>query len=246
MRPPHPQSNWTPYDLSSPIWKAVLGMQTNASPGRRRVRLPNGDCIAEQSIVPPRWRMPLDDLDSATDKAGIVASDLVQLRGLAVRQDETATLPVHTAVLGPELGRRPASYGRLTEDFVGRGAGQKLMLGSGLQTTSPRWGYGRHLRFVDQDGWQSGGLWLGINHERWASAGDTPLWFRSEWSRASAGAAAIAEELGVRRRGRWIPVHLIEGVAHGEVPDGATAKLKSIARLKGAGLPDDQYDGRGD
>ena len=218
--------------------------QTNASPGRRSARLQDADCNAERSVVLTSWRMLLDDLDSATDDAGIVASDLVQLRGLAVRQDETAFLPVHAEDLGPEFGRRLASYCQLTDDLIGRGTGQKWMSISGLQTTSRRWGYGRYFRFVDQVGWQSGDLWLGINHEKWASAGDTPLWFRSEWRQTSASAAAIAEELGVQHSGRWIPIHLIEGVEYEEVLDGATATLKSIARFMGAEIPDGQDDSR--
>ena len=113
------------------------------------------------------WRLLLDDLDAAAGNSGTIASDLVQLRGLAVRQDETSFLPVHAGELGPEFGRRLASYCQLADDLIGRGTGQGWMSISGLKATSQRWGYGRYFRFVGPDGCQSGDLWLGINHEQW-------------------------------------------------------------------------------
>lgn len=56
----------------------------------------------------------------------------------------------------------------------------------------------------------------------------------------------MTKEPGVRHCGRWIPIHLIEGVEYEEVQDGATAKLMSIARSIGAGIPDDHDYGRAD
>lgn len=208
--------------------------QTASSPGRRSARLVDTACDAQRSVVLTSWRLLLDDLDSAAGNAGTIASDLVQLRGLAVRQDETSFLPVHAEDLGPKFGRRLASYCQLVDDLIGRGIGQKWMSVSGLQTTPRRWGYGRYFRFVGPENWRSGDLWLGINHEQWASTGDTPIWFRCEWRQTSASAAAIAEELGVQYSGLWIPVHLLDGVEYDDVLDGATATLKSIALCMGA------------
>ena len=218
----------------------------NSSPGRRSARLRDTNRNAARSVVLTSWRLLLDALDAAAGDSGTIASDLMQLRGLAVRQDETSFLPVHSEDLGPEFGRRLASYCQLTDDLIGRRTGQKWMSISGFQTTSQRWGYGRYFRFMDQTDWKSGALWLGINHEQWASTGDTPLWFRCEWRQTSASAAAIAEELGVQHSSLWIPVHLQSGVEYEAVLDGASATLKSIARCMGAEFPGEQDDGGAD
>ena len=60
------------------------------SPGRRSARLFDSECSAARSVVLTSWRLLLDDLDAAAGNSGTIASDLVQLRGLAVRQDETS------------------------------------------------------------------------------------------------------------------------------------------------------------
>ena len=114
-----------------------------------------------------------------------------------------------------------------------------------LKVTPQRWGYGRYFRFAGKNGWKSKDLWLGINHEQWASTGDTPIWFRCEWRQTSASAAAIAGELGVQHSGLWIPVHLPNGVEYEEVLEGASATLKSIASYMGAELPTGPGDGSG-
>ena len=220
--------------------------ETSSTPGRRSARLLDSECNAARSVVFTSWRLLLDDLDAATGKSGTIASDLVQLRGLAVRQDQTSFLPVHEGDLGPEFGRRIASYCQLTDDLIGRGTGQGWMSISGLQATSQRWGYGRYFRFIDQSGWQSGALWLGINHEQWASTGDTPIWFRCEWRQTSASAVEIAEKLSVQFNDLWIPVHLPKGVEYEEVLDSASATLKSIARIMRVSSTGGQDDGSAD
>ena len=220
--------------------------QSSTAPGRRSAKVLHGDCNAPRSVILTSWRLLLDDLDAVAGNSATIASDLVQLRGLAVRQDETSFLPVHAEDLGPEFGRRLASYCQLIDDLIGRGTGEKWMSISGLQTTSQRWGYGRYFRFVRQKDWKSGALWLGINHEQWASTGDTPIWFRCEWRQTNASAAAIAEELGVQHNGLWIPVHLPNGVEYEEVLEGASATLKSIANYMGAELPGGPGAGGGD
>ena len=219
---------------------------TNSSLGRRCARMLDPECSTARSVVFTSWRLLLDDLDAVAGKSEKIASDLVQLRGLAVRQDETSFLPVHSEDLGPEFGRRLASYCQLTDDLIGRGTGQGWMSISGLQATSQRWGYGRYFQFTSKSGWQSGALWLGINHEQWASTGDTPIWLRCEWRQTSASAAEIAEQLGVQFNDLWIPVHLSEGVEYEAVLDGASATLESIGRIMGAASTGRQDDGGAD
>ena len=214
--------------------------QIRSSPGRRSARVFRTEGDVERGVVLTSWRLLLDGLEAASRGSGTIECDIVQLRGLAVRQDETAFLPVHAEDLGPGFGRRLASYCQLTDDLIGRGTGQDWMSVAGLQATSQRWGYGRYFRFVDPSGWRSGDLWLGLNHEQWAKSGDTPIWFRCEWQQASASAATIAEKLGVRYNGLWIPIHLPSGVEYQQVLDTAAATLKAISRCMGAELTDEQ------
>ena len=206
----------------------------SSSPGLRSANVLGSDCDAGRGVVLTSWRMLLDGLAAAAPGAGAVPADVIQLRGLAVRQDETAFLPVQAEDLGPEIGRRLASYCQLTDDLIGRGRGEKWMSTKGLQVRPQRWGYGRYFRFVGPNEWKSHDLWLGINHEQWAKSGDTPLWFRSELSQANASAAVIAEQLSVRHSGPWIPVHLRTGAEYQAVLDDASETLKSIARAMGA------------
>ncbi len=211
--------------------------QRSSSQDLRSAKVLGGGCDAERGVILTSWRRLLDGLAAATHGNGVVAADVLQLRGLAVRQDKTAFLPVHTEDLGPEFGRRLASYCQLTDDLIGRGTGEKWMSIGGLQTTSQRWGYGRYFRFADPNGWNSDPLWLGINHEQWSSTGDTPLWLRCEWRQSNASAAAIAEQLGTRYSDRWIPIHLLKRVEYQAVLDDASETLKSIVRIVGGNPP---------
>ena len=160
----------------------------------------------------------------------------MQLRGLAVRQDQAAFLPVHGEELGPEFARRLARYCQLTDDLIGRGAGEQWITTAGLQATPRRWGYGRYFRFVDPIDWKSGVQWLGVNLEQWSKYGDTPLWLRCVSGDSGVSVAAIAAQLGVRNHGHWIPIHLRKEAEDQAVLDDASDALKSISCILGASL----------
>ena len=185
------------------------------------------------------WCRLLDGLAEAAGGDIALASDIMQLRGLAVRQDQTAFLPVHGEEMGPDFARRIASYCQLADDLIGRGAGEKWITTAGLKATPQRWGYGRYFRFVDQKNWKSGIHWLGVNHEQWSKSGDTPLWLLCASGQSGVGMAAIAAQLRVRHSGHWIPIHLRREAEYQAVLDDASEALKSIARILGANLADE-------
>ena len=95
---------------------------------------------------------------------------------------------------------------------------------NGLRVTPQSHGYGRYFRFQRDD---SNGHWIGVNHEKWAQYGDTPLWLGISGKVGEIKVEAIAKELGVRRKGRWIPIHLLTGVEYQEVLDAAALKVES-------------------
>ena len=97
--------------------------------------------------------------------------------------------------------------------------------------TAQRYGYGRYLRFSGVDG----DFWFGVNHERWAGSGDTPLWLRV-LGHTGVNMDEIAMELKVRVQDEWIPVHLRTGVEYAEVLNDVVSQLKAIARIAGADL----------
>ncbi len=173
-------------------------------------------------------------LDSIAALAGdnAVGNDIQQLRGLTQKQDTQAFLPVHSEELSPYLGRRIVWYSQLADHVVGsRGVPEGWMDIHRRQATSQRYGYGRYFRFTGVEG----DLWFGVNHERWATGGDTPLWLRVA-DETQVNFDEIGKELNVRIEDRWIPIHLKLGVEYLEVLDDVVSQLKAIAKIVGARL----------
>ncbi len=104
----------------------------------------------------------------------------------------------------------------------------------GFAATSQRYGYGRYCRFSGVS--ESCGLWFGINHERWARDGNTPLWLRV-LGLTEAMMDDIVKELNVQVRDEWIPIHLKTGVEYDKVLDDVVSQLKKIAEVARNHLP---------
>ena len=204
----------------------------DSPPGVKRARVAwtePGD--TELQLVLVSWVRLLDRMDALAGDED-VKSDIRQLRGLAHEQDEQVFLPIHAEDIGPDLGRRVVSYNQLVDDAVdARGVPQRWMSIEGLAATAQRYGYGRYLRFSGLDG----DFWFGVNHERWAGSGDTPLWLRV-CDRTEVNMDEIGRELKVRVQDEWIPVRLKTGVEYEEVLNDVVSQLKAIARIIGADL----------
>lgn len=206
------------------------------APGVRRARVTwtePGD--TELRLILVSWGRLLDRMEAMAGDDS-VKSDIRQLRGLVQVQDAQAFLPIHSEELSPDFGRRVVWYNQLVDDVVVvRGVGDGWMDTRGLQATSQRYGYGRYFRFsgLSESSW----LWFGVNHERWAGSGDTPLWLHVVGDGIDVNMDEIGRELNVQVHDRWVPIHLKAGVEYPEVLDDVVSKLKVIARILGTHLP---------
>ncbi len=171
----------------------------------------------ERHVMLVSWVRLLDRMDAMVGDDG-VKSDIRQLRGLAHVQDAQAFLPIHSEEMSPGLGRRVAWYNQIVDDVVySKGVPQGWMNTKGLKAVSLKYGYGRYFRFSDAEGWT---FWFGVNHDRWADKGDTPLWLRSYKGQEDKG---------------WMPIHPKLGVEYSEVLDDVVSQLKErIAEIVAA------------
>lgn len=195
----------------------------DSSTGVQRAKVAGTDL----HILLVSWRRLLDSMSaSVVDDA--VKSDIQQLRGLTQAEDAQAFLPIRSEEMSPSLARRVVWYNRLVDDVVNaRGVQEGWMDTKGLQATSQRYGYGRYFHFsgVRSD------FWFGINHDMWASNGDTPLWLSIGMYDIVEIQEAISRSLNVRVEGKWVPIFPKLGVEYPEVLDDVVSQLKVIAEL---------------
>ena len=94
----------------------------------------------------------------------------------------------------------------------------------GLRATPQWYGYGRYFRFPEVVGY----FWFGVNHERWAGSGDTPLWL-AVYDSNKVSMDEIGRVMNVQAQDGWIPIHPRVGVEYDEVLDDVVTQLKAIA-----------------
>ena len=212
------------------LWSEILRQFRDAkvelepgcsAPDLRSANLVQGARQAARAVILTSWRRLLDDLNEAVGGAGVVAAEILQLRGLAVRQDRTAFLPLHAEDVGPEFGRRMMAWKRLVDTVCALGVTEQWLTSS--LKTPQYYGPGQTLHF-------RGGpsrFWFGINCEQWARRGDTPLWL---WNADPALMARIATAQSLPHHGKWIPIHPLLGVEYQTVLDGVVATLRKISQ----------------
>ena len=199
----------------------------NSSPGVQRAKITG----TERHLMLVSWGRLLSRMAELAGDASVEA-DIRQLRGLAQRQDAEAFLPMHSEELSPDLPRRVVGYNQLADDVVNsRGVPEKWMTTRGLQATSRRYGYGRYFRFSGVELV----FWFGVNHERWARNGDTPLWLKI-YDSNQMSMDEIGRELNVQVQDDWIPIHPKLGVEYEQVLDDVVSKLKVVAKIAGVHL----------
>ena len=185
----------------------------------------------ELQLVLISWARLLDRMDALAGDDD-VTSDIRQLQGLAQLQDAQAFLPIHSEELDPSLAQRMVWYSRLTDDVVdAHGVAKGWMQTQGLRATPQRYGYGRYFRFPGVEGH----FWLGVNHERWARNGDTPLWL-AVYDNPQVSMNQIERAMNVQAQDGWIPIHPRLGAEYEEVLSDVVAQLKAIAEIAGAHL----------
>ena len=186
-------------------------------------------------------------LGRMTDAAAAAAdsrteADVLQLRGLSVREDEDAFLPLRPEELGPDVPRRLIGLKELVDRATDRLVGLGLANLKGTRVAPRDTGYGRYLRLAG-----AGARW-GLDFQKWATLRDTPLWLRlsgrdQEWTetkplkeiRASLEPVRLSDPPGLIDRSDRIlvPIHLPVGVEQDAVLEGVVDQLKRIARLIG-------------
>ena len=110
-------------------------------------------------------------------------SDIRQLRGLAVQEDDDAFLPLRPEELGPSVPRRLTGLRGLVDCATESVTSSGLASTKSLNVTPRATGYGRYLMLGGAS------AWFGLDYERWATLRDTPLWlelkgFENGWHRA--------------------------------------------------------------
>ncbi len=209
------------------LWAAIDKMIADGGIQFEPAPSPSGILAAsvsgtEKHLILSSWARVLDGMLAAAEDAEIRA-EIVQLRGLAQRQDEDAFLPLHSEELAPALARRMRGFVRLINDAVdARGVREGWMTVAGLRATPQSYGYGRYFRFSGV----SGDWWFGINHDLWATSGDTPLWL-SYWPQVDRNLSELLDQARYQVEGRWVAILLKNGVEYDEVLDDVVRQLQA-------------------
>ena len=203
----------------------------------RRVSVLGAD-YKEKRLQLISWPLLLDRLAAAIPPDSLIASDILQLRGLAQREDDEAFQPIDTAELSPSVPRRLQWLNRLVDDVVdSRGCLEGWMSLEGSRSSAVRDGYGRYFRFVTDlrevvPGW----FYLCVNLSLWATSGDTPLWLRI-YSDVPIDPVHLRSkvpslvEYGGASEYRSVPVYLTPGVEYGRVLDDTVRQVKAIRSM---------------
>lgn len=208
------------------LWAEIRRQMETSDNGIRLEIIETGDrtrraAIAgsDKHLMLVSWTLLLDALAAAASGDAKVWSDILQLRGLAQREDQEAFLPIHPDELAPALPRRIRGLHRLINEVVdGRGVPQGWMSVEGFRATATSEGYGRYFRLTFT-GARDNQLFLCSNFRRW-QAGDTPLWIQI-W----------APRWGFRDH--FIPIHLRTGLEYEAVLEDVVRQVKAVENLIG-------------
>ena len=183
------------------------------------------------------WVRLLDRIEVSSEDDGF-KSDIRQLRGFAQSQGDKGFLPIRSEEMSPSLARRMFWYNQLIDDAVwSKGVHDGWIDSSRTRATSQRYGYGTFFRLSESNV----DFWFGINHERWAGSGDTPLWLNCQWLNCPGfNLDEIGRQLNVQSQDDWLPIHLKPGVEYDEVLDDVVSQLKKIDELVSALPPSEQ------
>ena len=169
--------------------------------------------------------------EAAADGDSHTECDIGQLRGLAVREDADAFLPLRREELGLEFPRRMLRLRQLIDDVTELGKHAGWADTRRLNVTPQAWGYGRYLRLGGQE------TWFGIDFEDWASNRPTPLWllFGSNAEKVSQALESPQRQNPPQvvrwKNGLGIPIDLPVGVEYEAVRDAVVTRLEEIAGL---------------
>ncbi len=197
---------------------------------RQSVRLKG----TQKHLLIASWGGLLDSMAARTveyDEPG-VGAEIRQLRTLAKYADNGAFKPIRS---GEQFGRdsevRLRQFKRLIDAATERGISGEWASRKGLRAVTRSYGYGR---YISLDGYNRAIVWFGVNLDRFAIKGDTPLWVEltpSLQKRMPGRLTEIRQELGLSNSEKWVPVNFRRGVEYPELLDGVARSLKGIAEV---------------
>ncbi len=189
--------------------------------------------IGGKTMLIASWSYILERLLDAANFGGHdnIRCDILQLRGLAIREDMQAFLPLRAdEVTDQEAARRMMNYSGLIEEITGKLNLIGVTDVDGLRPTHGYYTAGRYLRL-------HGNLvtWIGIDLRVWHKAGITPLWW---WLQDDASGSLterlktnpeISKDVEFNSGGLNIPIRLKTGVERERIIEDAVAQIKRVA-----------------
>lgn len=198
--------------------------------------------IGGKTMLIASWSYILERLLDAANFGGHdnIRCDILQLRGLAIREDMQAFLPLRAdEVTDQEAARRMMNYSGLIEEITGKLNLIGVTDVDGLRPTHGYYTAGRYLRL-------HGNLvtWIGIDLRVWHKAGITPLWW---WLQDDASGSLterlktnpeISKDVEFNNGGLNIPIRLKTGVERERIIEDAVAQIKRVADYLLEVIPD--------
>lgn len=224
------ESLWT--ELSRQISESALGITAESFKETQTIR--SAAVGGGRWLMLTSWKNLLDRMaaEAAADTDSHAETDIRQLRGLAVREDAEAFLPLRREELGQEFPRRMLRLRELVDDATERGIQAGWADTKGLRVTPKEWGYGRYLRLGGEQ------TWFGIDFISWASNSRTPLWlwFSPTNTERIRRIVESPRQLHPCEVVQWddglaVPIELPVSVEYEAVRDAVVARLGEIAQM---------------
>ncbi|MCY4204351.1 MAG: PD-(D/E)XK nuclease family protein, partial [Bacteroidetes bacterium] len=192
------------------------------------------------------WKKLLDCMATTASADGDLQTeaDIVQLRGLAVHADATAFMPLSSEDLGPDIPRRLIGLKNLVDRVTERLVESELASTEGLHASSNIKWYVRYMKFIGVSGKYPVAASLGIDHKKWATYRDTPLWLtfyewkkggntkpiREIWKNLAPFRQYNPPEVLDIKGNPVMPIELPLGKEEGDVLDSIFERIEEIAR----------------
>ena len=201
--------------------------------GTRRARIND----TNKRLMMVGWVRLLDRMVVAVSEDSQVASDILQLRGLAERKDPYLPGRSGSQELSPQSIFSVRSLEKLIDDVIlRRGVPDGWVELKGRMAVRRKAGYGRYFGFTGVPG----DLFLRIHRRWWERSAASPLWLQIyanvpvDFARLR---GVLHSQIGDTGTGEWnsynVPVYLKSGVAYEAVLDDVVRQLNEVAVVLG-------------
>ena len=188
------------------------------------------------------WKLVLKQLLNIANSEGmdVIATDILQLRGLTDSMNLEAFLPLHDdETNNQELPSRLINYIDLITDIIRGLKSVDKADTKGLASSSSIYATGQYLRIHAGEKFDA---WLGHHLKRWRDVGISPLWCRIRGHGLNVNHFQTIPTVFnyVRQEGNdvWVPVRLKTGVEREKVVENAVVQIKQIASDVLSKVPD--------